>query len=851
MKSRFLPLLTVVCFSLRAHAADGTWTNLTSGGLWSDTANWSGGTIADGSGFTANFNTLNLTADNTVHLDGAHTLTNLIFGDTTTSTAGGWILDNNGNAANILTLAGTTPTITVNALGTNKSATISAVIDGTVGLTKAGAGNLVLSAVNTYTGATTVSAGTLTMGVNNALNSSSTLAFSSSGTSGTLGTVDIGATSQTIAGLTVNGYNPSNNSTTTAVIKGSGSLSVAGTSDFSVWNTSTQTAGASTMRVVLDMTALSSFSYSATANNVIVGGNGNTRAGTLSLGTTSSFTAKAFSLQDGGAGSNTAKTSIVNLGQATTINADTIYVLNNNNKDSATFQFRTGLASNPTLTIRATNGTGRAAWNVGTTATGTGTALVDLTTGVTGASQLDALVGTLQVGQKTAGANAFTSNFLMGGGTLDATTLNVGTISISGGTLNSTFSVTGGTVKVTTLNMGTQSSGTLNSTFNLNSGATLAAQTIQNGSGTATRTFNWNDGTIKNYDASTDLTVSSALKLAASGSHTFDIGTGRTGTVSGVISEAAAGASLTKTGAGQLTLSAANSHSGTTTVSNGTLALSGSGTLGASSVTLAITGSSAILNLGGTSQTVGGVTLGGGTIQNGTLTGTSYTSTGGSISASLAGSAGFSQASGTTTLTGINSYTGTTTISGGKLLVNGSLGNTLTSIQTGAILGGSGTIAGTTTIESGGTLSPGNSPGVITFSNGLNLQAGSNLDWQFTGDTLATRGTDYDGVDVTGGTLVLDTGSILNLLATGTDYTASVWDSNRSFKVINVTGDGSYDGNGNFTLVTTGAGDFAAEGAWGLTYDTTGVTLNWVAVPEPSTALLGGLGLLVVLRRRR
>lgn len=55
-----------------------------------------------------------------MHLDGARTLTHLTFGDTTTSSAASWILDNNGSASNILTLAGTTPTSTVNALGTGR-----------------------------------------------------------------------------------------------------------------------------------------------------------------------------------------------------------------------------------------------------------------------------------------------------------------------------------------------------------------------------------------------------------------------------------------------------------------------------------------------------------------------------------------------------------------------------------------------------------------------------------------------------------------------------------------------------------------------------------------------------------
>jgi len=133
----------------------GTWTN-TAGGTWSTAGNWLGDTVATGSESTADFNTLNLAEDTTVTVDSARTIGNLVFGDTDTSSAAGWTLT--GSA---LTLAGTTPTVTVNALGDTKAATISSGVAGSAGLTKAGSGTLTLSGANTYSGTTTVSAGTL------------------------------------------------------------------------------------------------------------------------------------------------------------------------------------------------------------------------------------------------------------------------------------------------------------------------------------------------------------------------------------------------------------------------------------------------------------------------------------------------------------------------------------------------------------------------------------------------------------------------------------------------------------------------------------------------------------------
>ena len=87
----------------------------------------------------ADFSTLNITADDTVHLDSARTIGGLKFGDTTPSN--NWILDNNGNAANVLTLAVSSgsPTITVN----NDTATMNLALAGTQGFTK-GAGELLL-----------------------------------------------------------------------------------------------------------------------------------------------------------------------------------------------------------------------------------------------------------------------------------------------------------------------------------------------------------------------------------------------------------------------------------------------------------------------------------------------------------------------------------------------------------------------------------------------------------------------------------------------------------------------------------------------------------------------------------
>jgi rhamnogalacturonan endolyase len=140
---------------------NGIWLQPASGGLWSEPLNWMNAVIADGSTSSANFSTLDLTATNTVHLDSPRTLNSATFGDASATTPASWVVDNNGIAANALTMAGSTPSITVNALGTGATTTISAGLAGTGGLTKAGAGTLVLTAANPLTGALNLSAGFL------------------------------------------------------------------------------------------------------------------------------------------------------------------------------------------------------------------------------------------------------------------------------------------------------------------------------------------------------------------------------------------------------------------------------------------------------------------------------------------------------------------------------------------------------------------------------------------------------------------------------------------------------------------------------------------------------------------
>ena len=171
-KNSFFPLTAAFALLLNhATAVTGTW-NVDANGLWSLDTNWASSVIADDLLSTANF-TNNITADRTVSLDSDRTINRVNFSDSDTSSAGSWILDNNGTATNNLILSGTTgaasgtaPVIDVVA---GKTATISAVIEGTYGFSKTSSGTLILTGNNTLSGSVSIfNGGKLIAGHNNA-----------------------------------------------------------------------------------------------------------------------------------------------------------------------------------------------------------------------------------------------------------------------------------------------------------------------------------------------------------------------------------------------------------------------------------------------------------------------------------------------------------------------------------------------------------------------------------------------------------------------------------------------------------------------------------------------------------
>lgn len=238
---------------------------------------------------------------------------------------------------------------------------------------------------------------------------------------------------------------------------------------------------------------------------------------------------------------------------------------------------------------------------------------------------------------------------------------------------------------------------------------------------------------------------------------------------------------LTKQGAGTLTLSSANNFSGATTVAAGTLNVTGS--LASTVVNvdagakLQVDGASLVNSSAVTLNGSGNLTLSGnetigslaGAGSSAVTMGANSLTTGGnnsssSFSGTISGNGALNKwGSGTFTLTGTNTYSGATNIQAGALLVNGNNNGTgAVTAQSGTTLGGSGLIAGAVTVRNGGTLTPGNSSGILTVGS-LNLEAGSATNLEVNG---LTPGTEDDQIQVAGNAAL---GGELNLAFAGAD----------------------------------------------------------------------------------
>ena len=550
-----------------------------------------GGSSPDGDAFTDN--TLNKNSDAAVHI--ARNFASVNFGYSGTANIGELDSTPTGSA-----LSG----VTVNTNANNVS--FDGVISGSGSITKAGAGTLILSGTNTYSGGTTISAGTLSI-------VSDTNIGSGTNTIGTKGTLLLSGNGTYTNDWTLSGAGSAiatdNNNTLSGVLSGNGGLTKTGTGTLTL-----------------------------TGNNTYAGGtaiNDGTLKGNIASGTDLSIAAGAIYDGDNKARSVDGLNGggkLLNTSGLTVQSGDFAGIIDNSN----TSLTKTGAG---TLTLTGNNAyTGSTTISEGTLkgniASGTDLSIADNAT-------YDGANKARSVGGLNGGGNIFNTDGLTVqsgdfAGIIDNS--NTSLIKTGAGTLTLTGNnaYTGST---------TISEGTLKGNIASGTDLSIADNATYDGDNKARSVGGLNGGgKILNTDG---LTVQS-------------------GDFAGFIDNS--NTSLTKTGAGTLTLTGNNAYTGSTTISEGTL----KGNI-ASGTDLSIA-ASATYDGANKARSVGGLNGGGKilntdglTVQNGTFGGvidnsnTSLTKTG----------------AGTLTLSGTNTYTGMTTVRSGTL----ALGSDLTSNQ--------------------------------------------------------------------------------------------------------------------------------------------------------------------------
>ncbi|UPY39314.1 autotransporter-associated beta strand repeat-containing protein [Sediminicoccus sp. KRV36] len=592
---------------------------------------------------------------------------------------------------------------------TSGGMTVANAISGTGNLTLMGGGILGLTGANTYSGTTTIAAGTLQIGNN--------------GTSGTLGTGDVVNNGRLL-------FNRQDSVTFAGAISGTGRL-IQGSSGGGTTTLTGQLSYTGPTEVVAGTLAFTNNSLFATQRTSVIIQTG----GTLDLsGITGGVTSNIGSLRAFGR---------LNLPSGTA---------------EAPGQLKVASGSEESFVVGPISGaTGRLVVSGGTLALGAdntyrgGTVLQD---GATLQLGLGGTTGSIQPGLTMIGfgntlafnrSDTVTSDIALDGfnnltqkgpGTLILTgnSLHLGTTTISAGTLQIGNGGTDGSLGPLTAIV---NNGTL--AFNL-SGIAGAGNSIsgtgnlvQMGPGTLILT-----GT-NSYSGTTTI-AAGTLQIGAltpSGS----LGSGAVindGTLvferidAVTFANAMSGTGALRLNFGTVTATGALDHTGGTTI-----------------------GAGARLNIGN-----GGTTgsLAGNVVNNGTLAfARSDTVT---FAGVISGPGGLQQnGTGNLILAGANTYTGPTIVNAGTLSVNGSIAGSSGVIVNGGALGGTGQIPGLM-VAAGGSLSPGNSIGTISIAGNLTLSAGSTT-------VIEVEGARADRIQVAG---LATLGGALRLVPLGGPY---------------------------------------------------------------------------------
>ncbi len=704
--------------------------------------------------------------------------------------------------ANLLTVNNTANTITIGGIGT---------LSGTGGVTKTGAGTLVYATMpKTYTGLTTIQAGTLQASVVNMLPTTNALAMTG-GTfslvtfdqtlgifSGTAGTVNLGTATFTVG---------SNNSNFTfgGSIIGTGSLTKTSNGTFTL-------TGASTYSGNTNLTGgrIAADNNTALGTSTLFFSNGSTLLTNVGVTLGNAFTVNASqgtlggtqNLTLNGAGTLNGLLSITN-SALTTLNG----VISGPNAINANL-------SSGTLLLTASNGyAGGNTLTNGTIIVGNNNALGINVTPFGLVLNADSFL-------QSNGAYTINNGFIVGaaGSTINGSH-DLGILGT--GILNGTLSVTNSGITTLAGNISgpgsivaNTGSGTLSLLGNnsYSGGTTLTSGYVNVNTNTALGTglLTFNGGTLLNsavVSLANPFTVTSAGGVIAGPQNITLSGNGglsgalvningNTTTLSGNL---IGGGSITQT-SGLMVLTGTNSYTGGTVVTGGVLQgntnslqgnilndasvvfdqnftgtyagmMSGTGTLTKQNTgTLILTGPNTYS--GGTTVTAGVLQGNTSSVQGNILNNASVVfdqNINGAYTGVMSGTGTVTkQGTGILTLTNNNLYTGLTTVNAGALLVDGSLADSVT-VNSGGILGGRGSIAGAVINNSGGTVSPGDqSIGTLTVGSFLN-NPGATLGIQLNGTQTALLQVTPGLATITGSTVSFT--PQLDAYYSGTTYT--------------------------------------------------------------------------------